>query len=102
MIVKLNAYGFTLPALKLIQNFLSNRKQTTKINSSYSEWLEIIFGVPQGFLGSLLFNMFLEDLFFFVDDIEMASYADHNTSYVSHKDIEEVILSLEEASKIFV
>ena len=26
LIAKLNAYGFTLPPLKLIQNYLSNRK----------------------------------------------------------------------------
>ena len=47
LIAKLNAFGFTLPTLKLIQNYLSNRKQRTKIDSSYSQWLEIIFGAPQ-------------------------------------------------------
>ena len=46
LIAKINAYGFTLPALKLIQNHLSNRKQGTKIKSSYSELLEIFFGTP--------------------------------------------------------
>ena len=57
LIAKLNAYGLTLPALKLMQYYLSNRKQITKINSSHSEWLEIIFGVPQGsVLGPLLFQ----------------------------------------------
>ena len=59
LIFKLNAYGLNLPALKLIHDYLSNRKQRTKINSSYCSWHEIIFGVPQGsILGSLLFNIF--------------------------------------------
>ena len=40
LIAKLNAYVIT-------NNYLSNRKQRTKINSSYSSLLEIIFGVPQ-------------------------------------------------------
>ena len=44
LIEKLNAYGFSLTALKLVHNYLSNRKQRTKINSSYSTLLEIIFG----------------------------------------------------------
>ena len=48
LIAKLNPYGFSLTALKLMHSYLSNRKQRTKINSSYSSWLEIIFGVPQG------------------------------------------------------
>ena len=58
-IAKLSAYGFSLTALKLVHNYLSNRKQRTKINSTYSSLLEIIFGAPQGsILGPLLFNIF--------------------------------------------
>ena len=33
---KLNAYEFSLPPLNLIQNYLANRKQRTKMNDSYS------------------------------------------------------------------
>ena len=84
LIAKLNAYGFSLTALKLVHNYLSNRKQRTKINSSYSSLLEIIFGVPQGLiLGSLLFNIFLIDLFFIIEDTDIARYPDDNTPYVS-------------------
>ena len=36
LIAKLNAYGFSLLALKLVHSYLSNRKQRTKINSAYS------------------------------------------------------------------
>ena len=48
LIAKLNAYGFSMAALRLVQNYLSNRKQRTKINTEYSSWEEILFGVPQG------------------------------------------------------
>ena len=45
---KLDTYSFSLPALKLIHNYLSNRKQQPKRNSSYSSWLKIKFGVLPG------------------------------------------------------
>ena len=70
-IAKLNAYGFSLPALRLIHDYLSNRKQRTRINNSYSAWMEIVFGVPQGsILAPLLFT-------------DIANYADDNTPYAT-------------------
>ena len=60
LLAKLNAYGFSLPALRLVQSYLSNRKQRTKINSEFSPWEEILFGVPQGsILGPLLFTFYV-------------------------------------------
>ena len=99
LIAKLNAYGFSLTALKLVHSYFTNRKQRTKINSSYSSWLEIIFGVPQrSILGPLLFNVFLIDLFFIIENTDIASYAGDNTPYISADDIDGVIKSFEEAS----
>ena len=100
IIAKLNAYGFSLPALNLIQNYLANRKQRTKINDSYSPWSDILFGVPQGsILGPLLFNIFLSDLFLIVKDINFTSYADDNTLYDLCDTIKEVILLLQSSSQ---
>ena len=76
LIEKLNAYGFSIPALKLVPSYLSNRKHRTKINNAYSSWEEILFGVPQGsILWPILFSIFLSDLFL----TDFASYADDNT-----------------------
>ena len=99
LIAKLNAYGFSLTASKLIHDYLSNRNQRTKINLSYSSWHEIIFGVPHGSVsGPLLFNIFLIDLFFIVENIDIARYANDNTPYISANNVNEVILSLEKAT----
>ena len=88
LITKLNAYGFSLPALKLVHDYLSNRKQRTKVNRSYSSWLETVFGVPQcSILAPLLFNIFLADMLFILNDVDIANYADDNTSYVIADDI---------------
>ena len=99
LIAKLNAYGFSLPALRLIHDYLSHRKQKTRVNDSYSEWLAVMFGLRQGsILGPLLFNIFLVDLFCIHSDIDIANFADDNTPYLSAKNVEDVIESLERAS----
>ena len=42
LVAKLEAYGVGKAALNLISNYLSHRKQRTKIGSSYSDWYEIV------------------------------------------------------------
>ena len=44
IIAKLNACGFNIAALKLVQSYLSKRRQRTKINQSYSSWEEFSLG----------------------------------------------------------
>ena len=58
LIAKLNAYGFSLTALKLEHNYLSNRKQRTKIYSSYSSLLEIILRFHKDRLKVLHYSIF--------------------------------------------
>ena len=43
LIAKLNAYGFSLSASRLIHDYLSSRKQRTRVNNSYIAWMEICF-----------------------------------------------------------
>ena len=45
---KLREYGFDQSSLKVIISYLKNRTQSTKVGSSFSELLNIIYGVPQG------------------------------------------------------
>ena len=97
-IAKLNACGFSFSSARLIQTYLSNRKQRTKLNNAHSLREEILFGVQQGSsLEPLLFNIFTCD-FFSVINVNFASYADDNTRYIIGDGIIQIIESLKEAS----
>ena len=67
---------------------------------SFSLWEEIVFGAPQGsILGTLLFNIFLCNLFFIMKETNFSSYADDDTHYRTADTIEEVIDTIEEVIK---
>ena len=60
-----------------------------------------MFEVPQGsILGPLLFNIFICDMFYFLEDFDIANYADDSTPYCAGKSAEFVVISLEQSSSI--
>ena len=67
----------------MIQDCLLTRKQRTKIGSSYITWENVISGVPLGLiLGTLLFNIFLCNLFLEHENCCYANYEDVTTLYI--------------------
>ena len=87
-IAKLHVLNLHMDALNMIFDYLTRRKQRVKINSSVSSYLDIFQGVLQGsILGTLLFNLFLCDLFLFVEEADFMSYTDDNTPYVCSENV---------------
>jgi retron-type reverse transcriptase len=51
-----------------------------------SEWEDIYKGVPQGsILDPVLFNIFINDIFYFIQESSLYNYADNNTLEGSQK-----------------
>ena len=77
---KLKHYGIKGCALKLLQNYLSNRKQYVELNNVKSEMCEIKTGVPQGsILGPLLFVIYVNDIYKASSILHALIYADDTT-----------------------
>ena len=101
LIGKLHAYGFTKLALKLVHSYPANRCHRTKINTTFSTWNKLLTGVPDGsILGLLLFNIYINDLFFIIEEVEQSNYADDTSLHVCNKDLPNLLNSLEHDTHI--
>ena len=84
LLAKLEAYGLDNNAVSFMRSYLTNRLQSCKINNSFSEWAKIFTGVPQGsILGPLRFNIFINDIFLFLQKCHLTNYVDESEKRVS-------------------
>ena len=103
LLAKLNAYGYDKNSLKIIHSYLSDRYFRTKINGKFSSWGETFQGVPQGsVLGPLLFNIYLNDLFYVIDLTQVCNFADDTTFFACDKNLASLLKRLEHDSLLAI
>ena len=103
LLCKLSAYGLSSGAVNLMASYLCNRKQRIKITKIFSSWTEIHKGVPQGsILGPLLFNVFINDIFYFIVRGTLYNYADDNTLSFHSPEYNALISILQTESEILI
>ena len=89
LLTKLQAYGVSSDAVKLIYSYFSDWSQRIRMGSNTSGWESLTTGVPQGsILGPLLLNVFINDIFYIIEKCSLYNYADDNTLAYIHKKLE--------------
>ena len=96
------SYSIKRENLRLIYSYPKGRKRFVNIdNTYYSDYNEIISVVPKGsLLGPILFNLSIDDLFFFIGIASMHNFADDNTLSAWIETVSKFISTLELESNI--
>ena len=90
-------------SLTFFCSYLKKRKQSVKINNTHSAFQVLLSGVPQGsILGPILFDIFINDLFYRVKELELNNFADDNTISSAEFSVEKLLKTLERESQVAV
>ena len=87
--------------IKFIQSCLSERFQRVNVKSNFSEWCKTLLGVPRGsILLPLLINIFINDIFYFIQDAFICNCADNNSLYSIEDNFKEVKTMLKKSFEV--
>jgi hypothetical protein len=103
LVSKMHAYGVSLKSCNMIGSYLTQRRQRVKLGNIQSDWVSPTKGVPQGsILGPMLFNIFVNDMFYFIESSSLYCYADDTQIAAISNNLNDVISTLQDSGNIAV
>ena len=90
LIAKLEAYGLDNGSLNLHLDYLTFRKQRSKVGFAYNKWSKIRHRIPQeSILGAILLNIFI-NMFMIIQQSDICNFTDDSTLYSCRKRLTEI------------
>ena len=84
LIHKLSSFGFHSDLIRWFRAYLTGRRQRVVVDGTYSDWLPVVSGVPQGsILGPRLFVLYINDLASVAKNTKVALFADDAKCYLN-------------------
>ena len=103
LLAKMEAYGFSIGNLELMNSYLVGKKQRVEIATTFSSRQEIKLGVPHGsVLGSFQFNLFINDFFYHIQHSQVCNFAGDNIIYAYGQNLDSVASYIESDVKIAI
>ena len=95
LLTRLKAYRLDNNSVEFFHSYIPSSYQCCKISNSFSLQERVLAGVPlASILESLLFNIFITDIFLFLQKCELVNYANDSGMYPSDKNINNTMYSL--------
>ncbi len=103
LITKLNANGLTDDVCRFMSSYLSGRFQRVCLSNEKSSWEPLSKGIPPGTcLGPIIFNIFNNDIFYFIEKCDFINYANDNTLSKVSSSIDALMEALKHDNKIAI
>ena len=98
LLTKLHHYGIRGLSHSLMKSYLQDRKQVMHVNGSYSKYMAISTGVPQGsVLGPLLFLIYVNDIHVAAPDCLIRLFADDTNVFICDENCSNLTNKAEQA-----
>ena len=97
LLKKLAGLSLSNSVVTWVNSYLSNRKQRVYANDTYSPYLPVTQGVPQGsVLGPLFYIIYANDISQLTNNCEIALYADDTVLYTANQNFQTSVIKLQE------
>ncbi len=95
LVAKMKAYGLSSEACTFMRSYICDRYHRVKVSNTKSSLTKLTKCIAQSCgLGPFLLNVFMNDIYYFMEIYDLVNYADDNTLSVIKRTVQMVLSAL--------